>query len=86
MRAFVLYVTITYLATYTANVYGIDPAAGIAEAIVTNAAVPGFFPPLIHANENYVDCGVYRTSLCNPRCYSAEELPASTPGFRPFIS
>ena len=58
MRAFVLYVTITYLATYTANVYGIDLAAGIAEAIVTNAAVPGFFPPLIHANENYVDCGV----------------------------
>lgn len=53
-----LYVTLAHLRTHTLYVYGDDPAADIAEAIVASAAVPGFFPPLMHAGELFVDGGV----------------------------
>jgi NTE family protein len=53
-----LYVTLAHLRTHTLYVYGDDPTADIAEAIVASAAVPGFFPPLVHAGELFVDGGV----------------------------
>ncbi len=53
-----LWVTIAHLVTHTLYVYGDDPKAIIADAIVTSAAVPGFFPPLIQAQETFVDGGV----------------------------
>jgi NTE family protein len=53
-----LYVTITHLLTHTLYVYGDDPAASIATAVVTSAAVPGFFPPSVHQGEVFVDGGV----------------------------
>ena len=52
-----LYVTIAHLRTHTMYVYGDDPAAGVAEAVVTSAAVPGFFPPAIRKGEVFVDGG-----------------------------
>lgn len=53
-----LYVTIAHLTTHTLYVYGDDPSASIAEAVVTSAAVPGFFPPAVHQGEVFVDGGV----------------------------
>ena len=53
-----LYVTIAHLVSHTLYVYGDDPAASIADAIITSAAVPGYLPPLVHNGETYVDGGV----------------------------
>jgi NTE family protein len=44
--------------THTLYVYGDDPAALIADAVVTSAAVPGFFPPTVYNGEVFVDGGV----------------------------
>jgi NTE family protein len=52
-----LYVTIAHLRTHTLYVYGDDPAAGIVDAVVTSAAVPGFFPPTVRKGEVFVDGG-----------------------------
>jgi NTE family protein len=53
-----LYVTIAHLLTHTLYVYGDDPAASLADAVVTSAAVPGFFPPTVYGGEVFVDGGV----------------------------
>jgi NTE family protein len=53
-----LYVTIAHLVTHTLYVYGDDPSAPIADAIVTSASVPGFFPPTVHQGETFVDGGI----------------------------
>lgn len=52
-----LYVTISHLRTHTLYVYGDDPSAQVADAVVTSSAVPGFFPPTLHRGEAFVDGG-----------------------------
>jgi NTE family protein len=52
-----LYVTIAHLRTHTLYVYGDDPRANVADAVVTSAAVPGFFPPTLRKGEVFVDGG-----------------------------
>lgn len=52
-----LYVTIGHLRTHTLYVYGDDPTASVADAVVTSAAVPGFFPPTLRKGEVFVDGG-----------------------------
>jgi NTE family protein len=52
-----LYVTIAHLRTHTLYVYGDDPTASVADAVVTSAAVPGFFPPTLRKGEVFVDGG-----------------------------
>jgi NTE family protein len=53
-----LYITITHLMTHTLYVYGDDPDAYVADAVVTSAAVPGWFNPTRHLGEIFVDGGV----------------------------
>jgi NTE family protein len=53
-----LYVTIAHLRTHTLYIYGDDPEAEVIDAVITSAAVPGFFPPMVHEGELYVDGGV----------------------------
>jgi NTE family protein len=53
-----LYVTICHLMTQTLYVYGDDPGGPLMEAMLTSAAVPGFFPPTKHRGELFVDGGV----------------------------
>lgn len=53
-----MFVTICHLHTQTLYVYGDDLTAPLVDAIVTSAAVPGFFPPAYHAGQAFVDGGV----------------------------
>ncbi|MBX7214194.1 MAG: patatin-like phospholipase family protein [Thermoflexales bacterium] len=53
-----LYVTISHLRTHSLYVYGDDPRANLADAVVTSAAVPGFFPPTVVHGEVFADGGV----------------------------
>jgi len=53
-----LYITIAHLMSHTLYVYGDDPDAFIADAVVTSAAVPGWFSPTHHHGEVFVDGGV----------------------------
>jgi NTE family protein len=53
-----MFVTICHLQTQTLYVYGDDPATPLVDAVVTSAAVPGFFPPAYHAGQAFVDGGV----------------------------
>lgn len=53
-----LYVTIVHLLTQTLYVYGDDPAGPLVDAALTSSAVPGFFPPLRHNGQLFVDGGV----------------------------
>ncbi len=53
-----LYVTICHLATHTLYVCGHDPQAPLIDAILSSAAVPGFFPPTHHQGQIFVDGGV----------------------------
>lgn len=53
-----LYVTICHLLTQTLYLYGDDKAAPLLDAILTSAAVPGFFPPTYHRGHAFVDGGV----------------------------
>jgi NTE family protein len=53
-----LYVTICHLATHTLYVCGHDPQAPLIDAILSSAAVPGFFPPTHHKGQIFVDGGV----------------------------
>jgi len=53
-----LYVTICHLLTQTLYVYGDDPDAPLIDAVLTSAAVPGFFPPAYHGGQAFVDGGV----------------------------
>jgi len=53
-----LYVTICHLATHALYVCGHDPQAPLIDAILTSAAVPGFFPPTHHQGQIFVDGGV----------------------------
>jgi NTE family protein len=53
-----LYVTICHLLTQTLYVYGDDPNAPLIDAVLTSAAVPGFFPPTYHNGQAFVDGGV----------------------------
>ncbi|BCX04820.1 MAG: hypothetical protein KatS3mg053_2758 [Candidatus Roseilinea sp.] len=53
-----LYVTICHLQTLTLYLYGDDPSAPLIDAVLTSAAVPGFFPPTYHAGQAFVDGGV----------------------------
>ena len=52
------YATIAHWRTRTLYVYGDDPAGSLVQALVTSAAVPGFFPPAWHLGEAFVDGGV----------------------------
>ncbi|MCS6848698.1 MAG: patatin-like phospholipase family protein [Anaerolineae bacterium] len=53
-----LYVTICHLRTLTLYLYGDDPSAPLIDAVLTSAAVPGFFPPTYHEGQAFVDGGV----------------------------
>jgi NTE family protein len=53
-----LYTTLVHLLTQTLYVYGDDPGAALADAVVTSAAVPGFFPPAYFKGQAFVDGGV----------------------------
>lgn len=53
-----LYVTICHLRTYTLYLYGDDPTAPLVDAVITSAAVPGFFPPTYQDSQAFVDGGV----------------------------
>lgn len=53
-----MFVTICHLQTQTLYVYGDDLSAPLVDAVVTSAAVPGFFPPAYHAGQAFVDGGV----------------------------
>jgi NTE family protein len=53
-----MYATICHLQTQTLYVYGDDPSAPLVDAVITSAAVPGFFPPAYHAGQAFVDGGV----------------------------
>ncbi|RMG64136.1 MAG: hypothetical protein D6709_06545 [Chloroflexi bacterium] len=53
-----LYVTICHLQTLTLYLYGDDPSAPLIDAVLTSAAVPGFFPPTYHNGQAFVDGGV----------------------------
>jgi len=53
-----LYVTICHLLTQTLYVYGDDADAPLVDAVLTSAAVPGFFPPTYHGGQAFVDGGV----------------------------
>lgn len=53
-----MFVTICHLQTQTLYVYGDDLSAPLVNAVVTSAAVPGFFPPAYHAGQAFVDGGV----------------------------
>ncbi|MCS7056943.1 MAG: patatin-like phospholipase family protein [Thermoflexales bacterium] len=53
-----LYVTICHLQTLTLYLYGDDPSAPLIDAVLTSAAVPGFFPPTYHEGQAFVDGGV----------------------------
>lgn len=53
-----LYITIAHLTSHTLYVYGDDPDAFIADAVVTSAAVPGWFSPTYDHGEVFVDGGV----------------------------
>lgn len=53
-----LYVTICHLRTQTLYVYGEDTAAPLVDAVLTSAAVPGFFPPAYQDGQAFVDGGV----------------------------
>lgn len=53
-----LYVTICHLRTYTLYVYGDDPSAPLVDAVLTSAAVPGFFLPTYQGDQAFVDGGV----------------------------
>jgi len=53
-----MYATICHLQTQTLYVYGDDPSASLADAVITSSAVPGFFPPTYHAGQAFVDGGV----------------------------
>jgi NTE family protein len=53
-----LYVTICHLQTLTLYLYGDDPSAPLIDAVLTSAAVPGFFPPSHHGGHAFVDGGV----------------------------
>lgn len=53
-----LYVTICHLRTLTLYLYGDDPSAPLLDAVLTSAAVPGFFPPTYHAGHAFMDGGV----------------------------
>jgi NTE family protein len=52
------YCTIAHWATRALYVYGDDPRGPLAEALVTSAAVPGYFPPTWAGGEAFVDGGV----------------------------
>ncbi len=52
------YATIAHWPTRTLYVYGDDPSGSLAQALVTSAAVPGYFPPTWHQGEPFVDGGV----------------------------
>jgi NTE family protein len=53
-----LYVTLVHLLTQTLYVYGDDRSAPLVDAVVTSAAVPGFFPPTYAKGQAFVDGGV----------------------------
>ncbi len=53
-----LYVTICHLRTLTLYLYGDDPSAPLVDAVLTSAAVPGFFPPSYYNGQAFVDGGV----------------------------
>ncbi|MCS7060109.1 MAG: patatin-like phospholipase family protein [Anaerolineae bacterium] len=52
------YVTIAHWLTRTLYVYGDDPQADLTQALVTTAAVPGYFPPTWHNGEAFIDGGL----------------------------
>jgi NTE family protein len=52
------YATIAHWPTRTLYVYGDDPSGSLVQALVTSAAVPGYFPPTWHLDEPFVDGGV----------------------------
>jgi NTE family protein len=53
-----LYVTICHLATHTLYVCGHDHRQPLIDAVLTSAAVPGFFRPTYHQGQAFVDGGV----------------------------
>jgi NTE family protein len=53
-----LYVTIVHLLTQTLYTYGDDLTSPLVDAVVTSAAVPGFFPPTYFKGQAFVDGGV----------------------------
>ncbi|MGQ9903096.1 MAG: patatin-like phospholipase family protein [Anaerolineae bacterium] len=52
------YVTIAHWLTRTLYLYGDDPQGDLVQALVTSAAVPGYFPPTQHAGEVFIDGGL----------------------------
>jgi NTE family protein len=52
-----LYVVISHLASQTMFYYGDDPGADLIDAALLSAAVPGFFPPLVHNGHKFTDGG-----------------------------
>ena len=52
------YVTIAHRATRTLYLYGDDPQGDLVQALVTSAAVPGYFPATWHNGEAFVDGGL----------------------------
>ena len=52
------YVTITHLSTFSLYIYGDDPAALVIDAVLTSAAIPGFFEPKRVHGEAFFDGGV----------------------------
>jgi len=53
-----LYVTLCHLHTHTLYVCGYDRRALLIDAVLTSAAVPGFFPPTYDHGHAFVDGGV----------------------------
>ncbi len=52
------YVTIAHWMTRALYLYGDDPQGDLTQALVTSAAVPGYFPPTWHNGEAFVDGGL----------------------------
>jgi NTE family protein len=52
-----LYIVISHLASQTMYYYGDDPGADLIDAALLSAAVPGFFPPLVHNGHKFTDGG-----------------------------
>ncbi len=52
-----LYVTTATLNSYSLYIYGDDPSAPLADAIVASASLPVVFPPVVHNGYQYIDGG-----------------------------
>jgi NTE family protein len=78
------YVVIAHLASQSTYYFGDDPSAGLIDAVLLSAAVPGFFPPMVHGGHKFTDGGTASNlPVTLAIAHGATEIFAIDLGFQP---